>query len=58
VRCVEFCSPIDTPKNLLISAKKVASENRTAKEKYYSLLHQWNVRPSMEYYSAIPVDEE
>ena len=58
VRCVEFCSPIDTPKNLLISAKKVASENRTVKEKYYNLLHQWNVRPSMEYYSAIPVDED
>jgi len=57
VRCVEFCSPIDTPKNLLISAKKVAPENRAAKEQYYNLLSEWNVRPSMEYYSAIPVDE-
>ncbi len=58
VRCVEFCSPIDTPKNLLISAKKVAKENRAVKEKYYNLLSQWNVRPSMEYYSAIPTDFE
>ncbi len=56
VRCVEFCSPIDTPKNLLISAKKVSEENRVAKEKYYDLLAQWKVKPSMEYYSAIPVD--
>lgn len=58
VRCVEFCSPIDTPKNLLISAKKVAQENRAAKDKYYNLLSQWNVRPSMEYYSSIPVEFE
>ena len=56
VRCVEFCSPIDTPKNLLISAKKVSKENRSVKEQYYNLLSQWNVKPSMEYYSAIPTD--
>jgi len=56
VKCVEFCSPIDTPKNLLISGKKVAEENRAAKKKYYDLLNQWNVRPSMEYYSAIPTE--
>ncbi len=58
VRCVEFCSPIDTPKNLLISAKKIAPENSAAKEKYYNLLNQWKVRPSMEYYSAISTDFE
>lgn len=58
VRCVEFCSPIDTPKNLLISARKETHENRAAKEKYYNLLSQWNLRPSMEYYSSIPVNEE
>ncbi len=58
VRCVEFCSPIDTPKNLLISGKKVAKENRVAKEQYYNMLAQWKVRPSMEYYSAIPTDIE
>lgn len=58
VHCVEFCSPIDTPKNLLISGKKVAKENRLAKEKYYQLLSAWNVRPSIEYYAAIPVDAE
>lgn len=56
VKCVEFCSPIDTPKNLLISAKKIANENRAVKEKYYNLLSQWNVRPSVEYYSAIPTN--
>ncbi len=58
VQCVEFCSPIDTPKNLLISANKVADEKRAAKEKYYQLLSHWSVRPSIEYYSAIPTDLE
>lgn len=58
VRCVEFCSPIDTPKNLLISAKKVANENRAAKEKYSRLLSEWHVKPSMEYYSVIPAEPE
>ena len=58
VRCLEFCSPIDTPKNLLISAKKISRENRVAKEKYYRMLSEWNVRPSMEYYAAIPTDAE
>lgn len=58
VRCLEFCSPIDTPKNLLISAKKVSHENRAAKEKYYRMLSDWNVRPSLEYFAAIPTDTE
>lgn len=56
VRCVEFCSPIDTPKNLLISAKKIANENRAAKDLYYRMLADWKVKPSVEYYSAIPTD--
>ncbi|MBO5247893.1 MAG: SAM-dependent methyltransferase [Clostridia bacterium] len=56
VRCVEFCSPIDTPKNLLISAKKVSNENRKMKEKYYDLLSDWSVRPSLEYYAALPTE--
>ena len=58
VRCLEFCSPIDTLKNLLISAKKVSHENRAAKEKYYRMLSDWNVRPSLEYFAAIPTDTE
>lgn len=57
VRCVEFCSPIDTPKNLLIRAKKVANENPAARETYETLLREWHVRPSVEYYSAIVTDE-
>ncbi len=56
VRCVEFCSPIDTPKNLLISAKKVSNENQNASEKYYDLLTRWNVKPSIEYYATIPTE--
>ncbi len=58
VRCVEFCSPIDTPKNLLISAKKVSAENRNVKDNYYKLLSDWHVKPSMEYYASIPTEIE
>ncbi len=57
VRCVEFCSPTDTPKNLLISAKKTAKENQLAKQQYYNLLSHWNVQPSVEYYAAISTEE-
>ena len=58
VRCMEFCSPIDTPKNLLISAKKTAKENLAAKNQYYELLSSWHVRPSVEFYSGIVTDCE
>lgn len=57
-RCVEFCSPIDTPKNLLITAKKMSQENRAAKEEYYRLLSLWKVKPSLEYYSILPTDAD
>ena len=51
VRCVEFCSPLDTPKNLLITARKVSGKNEEAQLLYDDLLRKWSVRPSVEYYS-------
>ncbi len=52
VSCVEYCSPLDTPKNLLIKAHKTCEYNKTAEEEYYTLLSQLNVTPSIEIFSA------
>ncbi len=51
VSCVEYCSPLDTPKNLLIKAKKVSDRDPKAEAEYRRLLSELNVRPSIEYYS-------
>ena len=51
VSCVEFCSPIDTPKNLLIKAKKTAYSNKKAEDDYRDMLREFNVFPSIEIYS-------
>ena len=53
VSCVEYCSPLDTPKNLLIKAIKVSNKNTKAENEYYSMLRSLNVTPSIEYYSAL-----
>ncbi len=52
VSCVEYCSPLDTPKNLLIRAEKTADKNEAAEAEYRRLLREWHVRPSIEYYSV------
>lgn len=51
VSCVEYCSPLDTPKKLLIKAKKVSDRDPKAEAEYRRLLSELNVRPSIEYYS-------
>lgn len=51
VSCVEDCSPLDTPKNLLIKAKKVSDRDPKAEAEYRRLLSELNVRPSIEFYS-------
>ncbi|PWM43230.1 MAG: SAM-dependent methyltransferase [Clostridiales bacterium] len=53
VSCVEYCSPLDTPKNLLIRAQKVCERDKKAEDEYYNLLSQLKVMPSIEIYSAI-----
>ena len=57
VHCVEFCSPLDTPKNLLITAKKVAGKNEELQRIYKERIRQWSVHPSVEYYS-IPFESD
>lgn len=52
VSCVEYCSPLDTPKNLLIKAKKVSDGDPKAEAEYRRLLSELGVRPSIEYYSV------
>ena len=52
VSCREFCSPLNTPKNLLICGQRMSHKNKTAQAEYERLLRLWNVRPSIEYYSA------
>lgn len=51
VSCVEYCSPLDTPKNLLIKARRTDSKNPSAEKEYRRLLSELHVRPSIEYYS-------
>ena len=57
VSCVEYCSPLDTPKNLLIRAEKVKKSDRAAENAYYDLLSELSVMPSIEAYSMLS-DEE
>lgn len=52
VSCVEYCSPLDTPKNLLIKAQKVSDGDPKAEAEYRRLLSELGVRPSIEYYSV------
>ncbi len=48
---VEFVSPLDTPKNLLITARKTAEENPRAKKEYDGLCAKMGVFPAIEQYS-------
>ena len=51
VSCVEYCSPLDTPKNLLIKAQKTADYNKEAEEEYRETLKKFQVFPAIELYS-------
>lgn len=52
VSCVEYCSPLDTPKNLLIKAQKIADRNPEAEKEYRCMLQEFHVTPSIEFYSS------
>lgn len=52
VSCVEYCSPIDTPKNLLIRAEKRSDGNTGAQKEYSQLLKTLSVFPAVELYSS------
>lgn len=51
VSCVEYCSPLDTPKNLLIKAIKVCDRKPDKEKEYYDTLKNFGVFPSVEIYS-------
>ena len=53
VSCVEYCSPLDTPKNLLIRAEKTKKGDAAARKAYYGLLDELCVTPSVELYSLL-----
>ncbi|MGN1074259.1 MAG: SAM-dependent methyltransferase, partial [Eubacteriales bacterium] len=48
---VEFVSPVDTPKNLLITARKTGGENPRAKKEYDDMCAAMGVFPAIEQYS-------
>lgn len=50
VSALEYISPLDTPKNLMIRAVKISDENYDAKKEYEQMKKIFNVRPTMEYY--------
>lgn len=47
VSCVEYISPLETPKNLMIRAVKVKEENPEASDTYMELMGQLNVYPTL-----------
>lgn len=50
VSALEYISPLDTPKNLMIRAVKTSSENIEAKKEYQDMKEFFNVSPTMENY--------
>ncbi|MBZ9609833.1 SAM-dependent methyltransferase [Clostridium estertheticum] len=47
VSVVEYISPLETPKNLMIRAIKTSEENDTAMDEYISLMSNLNVYPAL-----------
>ncbi|MDK2799625.1 MAG: hypothetical protein PWQ70_1244 [Clostridiales bacterium] len=48
VSMVEYISPVETPKNLMIRAVKTQTENKRAAEEYKQLVKMLNVNPALE----------
>lgn len=53
VSVVEYISPLETPKNLLIRAVKTSDKNEKAYEEYMRLRSVLNINPSLETYINI-----
>ena len=49
VSVIEYTSPLDTPKNIMLKAIKVSSKNEKALKKYYELKKQFGVNPTLEW---------
>lgn len=50
VSALEYISPLDTPKNLMIRAFKTKESNEKAKQEYRELKKMFNLHPTMEMY--------
>lgn len=50
VSALEYISPLDTPKNLMIRAIKTSNQNLEAKEEYEQMKKTFKVKPAMECY--------
>ncbi|WHH58193.1 SAM-dependent methyltransferase [Petroclostridium sp. X23] len=48
VSIVEYISPLETPKNLMIRAVKTQQDNKNAKEEYNQLVKALNVAPALD----------
>ncbi len=48
VSVVEYVSPLDTPKNVMLKAIRTSDRNPAAKEKYLRLKEQFSVYPTLE----------
>lgn len=51
VSIIEYISPLETPKNLLIKAIRVKGNDKEANEEYRKLTELLNIKPSIEKYS-------
>ena len=47
-RAIEFVSPIHTPKNILILAEKIQSQNSMALKQYHELVNMFQLSPALE----------
>ncbi|MGI6336933.1 MAG: class I SAM-dependent methyltransferase [Eubacteriales bacterium] len=56
VRVVEYVSPLDTPRNLLITARRTASDNPRARQAYNDMCRTMGVCPAIERYAVMNPD--
>lgn len=50
VSAVEYISPLETPKNILIRAIKIQEKSEKAMAEYYKIKKILNIKPSLEYF--------
>lgn len=53
VSTIEYISPLETPKNLLIRAQKISDGNDKAMEEYYNIKRMFGIEPFLEKISEI-----
>lgn len=58
VSTIEYISPLETPKNLLIRAQKIGEGNEKAMEEYYNIRNMFGIDPFLEKITEIEEDYE